>query len=89
MHRCGLTRQEQKDRFEKAGGKCDPQKIRDAILTYYDQAHELDESRILNSRGSRQHPHGVKLVKHCPERNVEGTDLAPDLVENMILTRGY
>ena len=44
-------------------------------------AHELDESRILHSRGHRQNPHGVKFVQHKPEAGIEGTDLIPDMVE--------
>jgi len=43
LHKCGLTRQEQKDVFEKAGGQWDPQKIKAAILSYYEMAHALDE----------------------------------------------
>ena len=81
LHKCGLSRAEQKDIFEKAGGEWDPERIKQAILTYYDQAHELDESRILNSRGSRSNPRGVNFVKHNPAGGVEGTDLTPDMVE--------
>ena len=81
LHKCGLSRAEQKDIFEKAGGEWDPERIKQAILTYYEQAHELDESRILNSRGSRNHPRGVNFVKHNPSGGVEGTDLTPDMVE--------
>ena len=59
LHKCGLSRAEQKDIFEKAEGEWDPDKIRKAILAYYELAHELDESRVLNSRGARRNPHGV------------------------------
>ena len=44
-------------------------------------AHELDESRILHSRGHRLHPHGVKFVQHNPGAGIDGTDLTPDMVE--------
>ena len=80
LHKCGLNRQEQKDVFEKAGGKWDPQKIRDAILTYYEQAHELDGSRAMASREHKRRPNGVYLVGYDPDTG-EGTDLVPDLVE--------
>ena len=49
LYKSGLNRQEQKDVLQKAGGKWDPDKIREAILVYYEQAHELDEARILHS----------------------------------------
>lgn len=65
---------------QKAGGKWDPDKIHESILVYYEQAHELDEARILNSRGHRLRPHGVHFVKHNPPE-AEGTDLTPDFVE--------
>ena len=66
--------------FEKAGGKWDPQKILDAILVYYEQAHELDGSRAMASREHRRRPNGVHLVGYDPNTG-EGTDLVPDLVE--------
>ena len=81
LHKCGLSRSEQKDIFEKAGGEWDPEKIKSAILTYYDQAHEPDESRILNSRGYRNNPKGINFVQHNPTAGIEGTDLSPDMVE--------
>ena len=49
---------------------------------YYVQAHELDEARILNSRGHRLNPYiGVKFVQHNLAANIAGTDLTPDMVE--------
>ena len=82
LTKCGLNRREQEEIFEKAGGKWDPDKIREAILTYYEQAHELDGARLYRSR-ARANGHTVNLVVHDPANNVTGTDLTPDLVEEL------
>ena len=82
-----ISAPQQKDIFQKAGGKWDPEQIKQAILTYYEQIHELDESRILNSRDSRNNLRGVNFVKHNPTGGVIGTDLT--ILEDFMVMRGY
>ena len=81
LHNCGLSRQEQKEVFDKADRQWDSEKIKQAILDLFDAAHELDEARVLRGRQHQRDPKNTYCVVHNDSACIEGTDLTPDLVE--------
>ena len=81
LHNCGLSRQEQKEVFDKADRQWDSEKIKQAILDLFDAAHELDEARVLRGRQHQRDPKNTYCVVHNDSAGIEGTDLTPDLVE--------
>ena len=53
----GLDQRERAEIFRESGASWEnPKGIRDKILERYEQAHELDEQRTLNSRYFQNHP---------------------------------
>ena len=77
LNHTGLDQKERAEIFREAGASWDnPQAVKDKILERYEQAHELDEARTLNSRYFRNHPnrHQVRFVVHRPESRRHGFD---------------
>ena len=84
LNNSGLDQRERREIFKDIDGVYDAYKIRAAILKYYDQAQELDESRVLKGRftkDSRRRGTPVNFVKHDPEADIEGTDLTQEIVD--------
>ena len=84
LNNSGLDQRERREIFKDIDGVYDADKIRAAILRYYDQAQELDESRLLKGRftkESRTRGTPANFVKHDSQADIEGTDLTQDIVD--------
>ena len=91
LNNSGLDQRERREIFKDIGGVYDADKIRAAILKYYDQAQELDESRILKGkfhRDAKRRGTPINIVKHNPLSDLVGTDMTQEVVDYVEDTDG-